>query len=157
MYILFKIIIIISTAITLSSNNCFAETSTLQLRVHTQKSIGNFFLELSLDQVELLAGLKIVLHYENDTAEYVKMEKTKSTASLMHVVNDKTPGRLIVVMAGAIGVSGKNIGLVNLEFRQLKPDTTVEHYGFEVTKVELMSEKLKEIKCVIAGKLLAVQ
>ncbi len=100
---------------------------------------------IRVDQIENLAGLKIVVLYDPDIIEYQASQKTKHTASLMHVVNDKKPGRLVIVMAGAKGISGKNMDLIELHFK-IREFTTVSEKeirtALELPEIELMSDQL---------------
>jgi hypothetical protein len=104
-------------------------------------------LKIMVDEVENLAAVKLVMTYDAELLSFKKGSKTKETDSLMHVVNDKKQGHLIVVMAGARGIRGKNVPLFTLTF-----DVKVGLKGNRVTKiavteVQLMSDQLKEIKC----------
>jgi Cohesin domain len=71
---------------------------------------------LVLDQVGNLAGVKLVLHYDKDILVFKEGSKSEATQSLMHIINDKTPGKLIIVMAGARGIQGKEITILALTF-----------------------------------------
>lgn len=102
-----------------------------------------------IDQVDNLAGVKLVIKYDPETLTFKRGTKTKHTNSLMHIVNDKKPGLLIVVMAGARGIKGKDFSILNLTFaikKGLKENHTIK---IEITELQLMSDKLKDIKCNI--------
>jgi hypothetical protein len=71
---------------------------------HT-KTTPNLQLTVAIDKVEKLAGLKISLAYPDKTLRFKPAAKTKATSSFMYVVNDKQPGKLIIVMASAKGIS----------------------------------------------------
>jgi len=73
-----------------------------------------------IDTVDNLAGVKIVLQYDKTLLTYKSSARTKQTSSLMHIVNDKKPGILIIVMAGAKGIKGKNFSIFSLEFEVKK-------------------------------------
>ena len=63
----------------------------------------------------------------------------------MHIVNDKKPGILIVVMAGAKGIKGEKIPLMVFRFmvnQSLKSETRT---NLKISDAQLMSDKLKEI------------
>jgi len=98
-----------------------------------------------LNDVPNMAGIKLALKFDKDLLTYVKSEKTKITASLMHIVNDKHPGKLVIVMAGARGVAVNNQSIMNLYFKVndniLKPVDT----KFVITELQLMSDSLKEL------------
>jgi len=73
--------------------------------------------------------------------------KTKESNPLMHIVNDKKPGKLIVVMAGAKGIKGKDFPILTLTF-EIKKNLTGNHTtSIRINDVHLMSDQLKEIKC----------
>jgi len=102
---------------------------------------------ITLDKVPNMAGIKLAFTYDKKLLTYVKNEKTKITASLMHIVNDKHPGKLVIVMAGARGVPVKNQSVMNLYF---KVNTTIPkavETKFKVIEIQLMSESLKELAC----------
>ena len=62
---------------------------------------------IMIDKIDNLAGMKLVLRYDDALLTYKKSSKTKYSSSLMHIVNDKRPGVLIIVMAGACGDPGE--------------------------------------------------
>lgn len=66
-----------------------------------------------------LAGIKLVLHYNDGAFAYEKFEKSPPAKSMMHVVNDKNPGRLVVVMASATGQPEADYPLFSLSFSML--------------------------------------
>lgn len=104
---------------------------------------------IMIDQVDNLAGVKLVMKYDPEILTFKRGTKTKHTNSLMHIVNDKKPGLLIVVMAGARGIKGKDFSILNLTFaikKGLKGNYTTK---IEITELQLMSDKLKDIKCNI--------
>jgi len=100
-----------------------------------------------IDEVDNLAGVKLVMSYDPEILVFKKGAKTKQTDSLMHVVNDKKPGQLIVVMAGAKGIKGKDASIFTLTF-DVKAGLKGNHVTkIAITEVQLMSDQLKEIKC----------
>ena len=100
---------------------------------------------VAVDQAEGLAGIKIVLRYDSALLRFVGAEKTPASASLMHVVNDKKPGRLVIVMAGAKGINGRNVKLIVLEFKAQPDLQNRKVAAFQVDEIQLMSDQLKEI------------
>jgi len=104
---------------------------------------------LVLDQVGNLAGVKLILHYNKDLLTFQEGVKTQSTQSLMHIINDKTPGKLIVVMAGARGIQGKEMTILTLTFAIKKGLTTNHTTVIEAPEVQLMGDDLKEIECKV--------
>ncbi|MDM8552868.1 cohesin domain-containing protein [Desulfobacterales bacterium HSG2] len=100
-----------------------------------------------VDFVDNLAGIKLVMKYDTDILTFKKANKTKHTSSLMHIVNDKKPGSLVVVMAGARGIKGKDFPILSLKFelkKGLKKDSVTK---LKVVKLQMMSDQLKDIKC----------
>ena len=71
-------------------------------------------LPVVIDKVEKLAGIKLVVEYDTKALKFNKAEKTTHTANMLHVVNDKTPGKLIIVMAAARGFSAENAELAQM-------------------------------------------
>jgi hypothetical protein len=107
---------------------------------------------IMIDQVQGLAGLKLVITYDKDALKFREGQKTPISQSLMHVVNDQKPGRLVVVMAGATGVGGRDITLINLVFTVLKPTGNPGGVKLDIPEVQLMSDQLKEIPCTVRAK-----
>ena len=99
-----------------------------------------------VDQVENLAGIKLVITYDSNILVFIKGEKTKETSSLMHIVNDKTPGRLILVMAGPTGIKGKDIALMLLTFEIKKNIRGIKKTELAITEVQMKNDQLKDIK-----------
>jgi hypothetical protein len=102
---------------------------------------------IEIDSVKALAGIKLTLSYNIKELSFVNAEKTKMTTSLMHVVNDKIPGKLIIVMAGAKGISGDNVPLVVLTFEVATESPPTIPVNIE--QVQLMGEDLREIAVTI--------
>jgi hypothetical protein len=100
-----------------------------------------------IDQVGNLAGVKLVLHYDKDLLTFKEGNKTPATQSLMHIINDRTPGRLIIVMAGARGIQGKGVTILTLDFTVKKGIEGSQTTQIEVPEVQLMGDDLKEIEC----------
>lgn len=102
---------------------------------------------LMVDQIDNLAGIKVVLTYDEQRLGFVKAVKTEKTANLMHVVNDRKPGLLILVMAGAKGVALANEAVMDLHFA-VKPDAPAGSTArLTITEAQLMSDQLKDIAC----------
>ncbi len=102
-----------------------------------------------IDKVDNLAGVKMVLNYDPEILLFKKGTKTSQTSALMHIVNDKKPGLLILVMAGATGIKGKDFPILKLTFEikeGLKGNHTTE---IKIKEVQLMSDQLKEIETKI--------
>jgi len=102
-----------------------------------------------IDHVDNLAGVKLVMEYDCKILIFKNGSKTKESNSLMHIINDKNPGKLIVVMAGARGIKGKDFPILTLTF-EIKKGLTGNHAtSIKINDVHLMSDQLKEIKCSV--------
>ena len=113
----------------------------------TVKSGQTVQIPLMIDKIDNLAGVKIVMTYDPKILFFQEGVKSKETNALMHVVNDKKPGLLIVVMAGARGIKGKAFPIMTLTFtvkEGLKGNHSTE---ISITEVQLMSDELKDIQC----------
>jgi len=104
---------------------------------------------IMIDQVDNLAGVKLVITYDKQVLTFKKAAKTKHTNSLMHIVNNKKPGLLIAVMAGAQGIKGKDFPIFILTFQVGKDLKSKRDTDIKITEVQLMSDKLKDIHCKI--------
>ncbi|NOY70629.1 MAG: hypothetical protein GXP53_14275 [Deltaproteobacteria bacterium] len=105
---------------------------------------------VKVQQIDNLAGIKLVLSYDKSALTYVKAVKAEAASSLMHVVNDKQPGRLIIVMAGARGIKGKELTLMTLVFT-VNPDLdeSIKKTKITVKEIQVMDDRLKEVPCEI--------
>jgi len=122
-----------------------------EIRIHPITTRPNQTIDVPIivDEVDNLAGVKLVMSYDPEILVFKKGAKTKETDSLMHVVNDKKPGQLIVVMAGARGIKGKNLPIFTLTF-DVKSNLKGNHkVKITITEAQLMSDQLKEIKCTV--------
>jgi len=98
-----------------------------------------------IDHIDNLAGMKLVFGYDKDALTYQSTAKAKEAASLIHIVNDKRPGLLIAVMAGARGIKGENLAVLTFTFEvdeNIPPGTSL---SFRITESQLMSDKLKDV------------
>jgi len=120
--------------------------SAATLKLVPTKTTSSFQLTLEINKVEKLAGLKISLTYPDKILQFKTATKTKATSSFMHVVNDKNPGKLIIVMASAKGISGSNVGLFNLDFKIIE-NSSASSVSIDMTTCQLMTEDLKELSC----------
>ena len=121
----------------------------LQIPSLTGKAGQEIKVPLVLDQVGNLAGVKLVLHYDKDILIFKEGSKSEATQSLMHIINDKTPGKLIIVMAGARGVQGKGMTILTLTFGIKKGVAGNHEKAIEISEAQLMSDDLKEIECKV--------
>ena len=113
---------------------------------------GGFEMPVMVDGVENLAGVKLSLSYDQRVLTFKKAEKTRATTSLMHIVNDKKPGVLIIVMAGARGIKGKKFPLLRLTFEAKTPDNLPHETKIEVKEIQLMSDQLKDLPAKIVSR-----
>jgi hypothetical protein len=121
-----------------------AELSIPPIRVTSGQT---FEVPLMIDQVDNLAGVKVVMKYDASILIYRGGKKTGHTASLMHIINDRKPGVLILVMAGARGIQGKDFPILHLTFTAkagLKRNHTTR---ITIPEVQLMSDRLQDIDC----------
>jgi Cohesin domain len=110
------------------------------------KSGETIVLPLKIDRADNLAGIKLVLRYDTGLFTFLGADKTEFTSPLMHVVNHKTPGLLILVMAGAKGVSGKDMTLFLLKFKIAGKLLTPKATQITITGAELISDELNNIE-----------
>lgn len=106
--------------------------------------------------IENLAGVKLVLAYDKDKLVFEQADKTPLTHSLMHIVNSRTAGNLIVVMAGARGVRADDGAIVDLRFRVPENGTKAETTRVELREVQVMSDQLREIHAEAKGGVVAL-
>lgn len=100
-----------------------------------------------LDRVANLAGVKLVMAYNPDLLVFSKAEKTRFTNGMMHIINDKKPGTLIVVMAAARGVKGENFPIMTMEFKINTSVKAPAEATIKINEAQLMSDDLKDIPC----------
>ena len=115
----------------------------------TAKSGQAVEIPIMIDEVDNLAGVKLVMTYDPEILTYKAGMKTKETESLMHIVNDRKPGVLIVVMAGAKGIKGKDFPIFTLTFevkKDLKENCITQ---ISITESQLMGDDLKERKSTV--------
>lgn len=92
-----------------------------------------------------LAGVKLTISYDRSLLTFDAMKKTPFSSGMMHVVNDKTPGRLIVVMASATGIPKQDYPLMSLVFKPTGPVEEMRTVALKVEQAEMMDEALKSI------------
>lgn len=109
-----------------------------------------------VDGADDLAGVKIVLQYDPGQLAYRGTSRTDAASHMMHVVNDKQPGTLIIVMAGATGLQAKNLPLFTLAFQVDASLVKGAEIVLRVTESQLMSAQLKDIEHAVVTKPLTV-
>jgi len=98
-----------------------------------------------VDHIDNLAGLKIVLEYDKTHLTYQSTAKAKEAASLIHIVNDKKPGLLIAVMAGAQGINADRLAILTVTFTVAAGAPAGTSLAVTISESQLMSDKLKDI------------
>ena len=135
---------------------CSAEATELFIPEIKGKPGRMVEIPVMIDETDNLAGVKLVMKYDSDLLTYKKAVKTQYTSSLMHIVNDKKPGLLIIVMAGAKGIKGKDFPIISITFETRKNITGNHKTRLEITEIQLMSDKLKDIKVKTDTKFLTI-
>ncbi len=139
--ILFAIVIFVGTSLAAGA----------EIYIPVIKDANNSLLDipLKLDQAQNLAGVKLVLSYDKNALEFEKASKTEHSSSLMHIVNSKKPGRLIIVMAGAMGINGHDVTLLTIRFRLKQKAAADLNALVKIATAELMDAKLKSVEVKI--------
>ncbi len=112
------------------------------------KAKGYIEIPIMIDQVNKLAGVRLIIRYDSKALTFKKGIKTKYSDPLIYVINSKIPGKLIIVMAGANGISGKKFPLIKLMF-EIKQIKKVSSPWIKIVSAELVSEQLQSINCKI--------
>ncbi|KPA16019.1 cellulosome anchoring protein [Candidatus Magnetomorum sp. HK-1] len=100
---------------------------------------------LLVDRINNLAGIKISINYDHNLLKFNKVIKSENTASLMHIVNSKTLGNIIVVMAGAKGVPIFNDKIMDVYFTVTDNLNKTKTTTLEVTELQLMNDSKVDI------------
>jgi hypothetical protein len=138
-------IALLPLALILSADGAWA--AELQIPAIKAKPGQEIVVPLVIDQIANLAGVKVILNYDKEILTFREGNKSPATQSLMHIINDKTPGRLIVVMAGARGIQGKEVTILMLGFGVKKGLPAGHTTVIEISEVQLMGDDLKEVEC----------
>ena len=99
---------------------------------------------LAIDNAQKIAGMKVKITYDSNLLKLKLADKAEATSSFLHVVNDKNPGRVIIVMASAKGISGSDLNLCTLEFEKANGQDGIQTQ-ISVTELQLMTENLVEV------------
>lgn len=121
-----------------------ARMTQLYIPSATGKAGETIDIPVMISKAENLAGVKIRLLYKKEFLTYESFEKGKQLKGLLHIVNDKEPGKLIIVMAGAKGVKGESFPLFTLKFKvnpSLEKDAEMV---FTIGEAILMDDTPKE-------------
>lgn len=103
---------------------------------------------VTVRQINSLAGIKLRIDYPEQLLTFLDASKSEATSNFLHVVNDKTPGHLIIVMASAKGISGNDIPLVQLTFKT-STVASPSSLPVSISQCQLMSDTLKDFPCKI--------
>lgn len=98
-----------------------------------------------IEKVKNLAGMKLVLSYDSTVLKFQEERKDPIAQSLMHVVNPKIPGKLIVVMAGAKGIQIDNGPIIYLTFKVSDKINAQRKIPIKIEEVQLMTDQLKNL------------
>lgn len=102
---------------------------------------------VKVGSAENLAGVRFILRYDPKWLAYDHAEKPRYAAQFMHAVNDKNPGILVVVMAGAKGIDTDGSPILYLYFRAKSTTASRVETDLSLHDVELMSANLKRLPC----------
>jgi hypothetical protein len=122
------------------------ELSIPELKATAGESIN---IPIMIDETDNLAGIKVILEYDAKLLAFEKGARTKYTDSLMHIINDKNPGKLIIVMAGAKGIKGKAFSILTLTFKIKRALSAKLMTQLRITEVELLTDRLTRIECKV--------
>ncbi len=117
----------------------------LSLSGGTVAPAADLAVEVGLDKAENLAGMKLVLSYDPELLIFKEAQKSPAARAMMFMVNDKTPGRLILVMAAAQGIQGEPLQLVKMRFTAAGGLKKAQKTRITVQESQLMSDQLQEI------------
>lgn len=132
-----------------AGSTAWADSTVMRVVVTNSSGEKNIAAAMVLDKVSALAGLKIVFSYNEKDFTFKTFDKDRNTSSLLNVVNDKVPGRVVVVMAGAKGISGENMKLFTLSFSPKAADYVPENLELRADSVEMLTDTLQKIDCVV--------
>lgn len=98
-----------------------------------------------LKDIDNLAGLKLTISFDRTLLTYQNAIKSPHASGLMHLVNASSPGRLTIVMAGAAGISSRNIPVLTMIFKIHNDIHKLTRTELTIGESQLMSETLQEI------------
>ncbi|CAN2041181.1 hypothetical protein GMMP15_360022 [Candidatus Magnetomoraceae bacterium gMMP-15] len=110
-----------------------------------------------ISYIDNMAGIKLVLEYDHKVLSFQNGKKTSVSSSLMHIINKKTPGKLIIVMAGARGISIIDNSPILHLFFMVNKNTGPLTTNINVKDIQIMSDNLKEVHCNIKTELIAIE
>jgi hypothetical protein len=125
---------------------------------HIKVKKGNTFtIPVMIDQADNIAGVKLILTYDPDLLHFKEGHKTPKSQSMMHIINDKKPGRLIIVMASAKGIGGKDFALLQLTFQAMPQEASNREIKLDIVEAQIMSDQLKEAPCRIKSGVIKIE
>ena len=110
-----------------------------------------FDIPIMIDKIDNLAGVKLSLTYDQTILKFLKAVKTPATNSLLHIVNSKTPGKLIIVMAGARGIKGETVSIIILTFEAIKVPAEKGTTTLTMKESQLMTDALEDVSHQVKG------
>ena len=122
-----------------------ASATEISIPARTAKPGGTVTIPVRIDSADNLAGIKLVITYDKTLMTYQKADKTSYTSALMHIVNDKHPGVLILVMAGPKGIKGKDFSIIDFTFHILSGIKGNHTTRLKITESQLMSDTLEDL------------
>lgn len=133
-----------------------AMSAEISIPAASVKSGQTMEIPVKLDATDNLAGIKLAIKYDAELLSFRQADKSKETSGLMHIVNDKKPGILIIVMASAKGIAAKDFRLVTLTFEAKKGLKEAKNTKIEITESQLMSDQLKDIAHTIKAEAISI-
>ncbi|CAB5124168.1 hypothetical protein D3OALGA1CA_2780 [Olavius algarvensis associated proteobacterium Delta 3] len=106
---------------------------------------GTIAIPIVLKDVDKLAGLKLTIEFDSKLLLYRKAVKSSQASTLMYLENANTPGRLAVVMAGAVGISGREIPILTVIFSINKNINSLKRTTLTIRESQWMNDALEEI------------
>jgi hypothetical protein len=116
-----------------------------------------FTIPLMIDRVDNLAGAKIIVTYDPTLLLFKEGSKTPKSQPMMHIINDRKPGRLVIVMASARGIGGKDFPLIQLTFQAVKKEAAAREVKIDIVEAQLMSDQLKDIPCHVKAGIIKIE
>lgn len=129
------------------------ELSFPNLKAHPENTLE---IPLMIDSVDNLAGVRLVIRYDAKILTYHHAKRTPQASGMMHIVNDKKPGTLILVMASARGIKGKHFSIITLTFQVGKQSKGQHTTGLKIIESQLMSDQLKSIEHTVRTNKLSI-
>jgi hypothetical protein len=143
-----RILVGVSTFLVLSAAAATRPAFAVELRIPSKKAVAGQLVNVpvEIDRIDNLAGLKIVVKYDDDAMTYRSTKKAPQANTLIHIVNDKRPGMLVVVMAGARGIKGEKLQILTFIFDVGADVPAGSLLPVDIVESQLMSDQLENIE-----------